>query len=427
MLTLYKIIMNTVYAVMWPNFLLKGRKSRDEWSQRRVLHPEKYMPTILSPDYEKPKGRTCLHFHASSMGEVRVLERLIKAINEIRPDFHYCVSTYTRTGQGLAREVFAGADGVFYFPIDGYFPLRRFFKHFRPDGVVMVETEIWPYWLDFCHRRDIPMVLANGRLSAKSIGYYQTFRSALRPLLGVYRKFIMQTEADAERIISIGADPGRTMALGNIKYDLNQEVDIEAKRSEVRRQLGLPDDRLFMIAASTRPGEEEIILKALGKTSVFPENLSFLLAPRHLERLDEVIEVIESAGLTYVLHSDLKPGQSPESPIVLMDKMGLLAEIFFGADLAFVGGTLADLGGHNIMEPVLAGVPVLFGPSVYNVADAAEQVVQEKQGLMIHTADDLAQAIDDFAGRALIFQKPDHSGPSVAERTAKIIVKELGL
>jgi 3-deoxy-D-manno-octulosonic-acid transferase len=426
MLIVYKILVNLLYFVLWPYSIYKRKKTRAEWNQRCAISPEEYLLALPAPDSDQPKGGFC-HFHASSMGEVRVLERLVSAVKSIRPDLRYCVSTYTRTGQELARDIFPDAESVFYFPLDSYFPLRRFFSRFRPVGIVMVETEIWPYFLDFCRRRNISLVLGNGRLSTKSTKRYKKFRGPLSSLLKVYRRLIMQTDIDRERMIAIGADSDRVMVLGNIKHDRKANIDISGKRTDVRHRFDLLKTQPLLVGASTRPGEEEVICHALQEISAFPAGMKLLLAPRHLERLDEVAKILNEAGFAYTLYSEIEAGRTPSVPVILMDKMGLLADIFYGADLAFVGGTLVDLGGHNIMEPVLAGVPVLFGPSVFNIADAADSIIRENQGMMVHDAAELSDAIRKFVDGHLSFQSVGRSGPSVAEQTAEIIARELGL
>jgi 3-deoxy-D-manno-octulosonic-acid transferase len=423
MLTLYEVLVNTAYSIFRPLFIFKRVKAKDEWNQRRCINP-------------KENGRAPLLWgHASSMGEVRVLARLLEALQNIRPEIKFCISTYTKTGLTLARRLLPQAEAVFYFPLDCYFPLKRLFGHLRPDGIVMVETEIWPYFLDFCRRKNIPLVLANGRLSDRSFRRYKVFRRSLAPLLKAYAKFAMRTEADARRMIAIGAEPERVVVTGNIKHDPVSVSAAKAKWAEVRRSLGIPDGKLFLIAASTRPGEEEIICRALKAVSRFPDEITVLLAPRHLERLDEVFATLKKHEYSYVLYSEIELRSGFPEPVIIMDRMGILTELFYGADLAFVGGTLGDLGGHNVMEPVAAGAPVLFGPSVFNVKEAADKILEKKQGLMVQNAGELAEAIEQFAKGDLQFPMEDiasksgyeDSEDSVAQKTARIIIEEFGL
>jgi len=419
MLTVYKILTNIVYLIGWPYLAYQRLKKRKVWQERGAFCPEKYLPQDGMSEI--------IWGHASSVGEVRVLSRLFAALRQTRPDLKFCISAYTTTGHDLACELFPDAVSVFYFPLDSYFPLKRFFGHFHPRAVIMVETEIWPYFLDSCRRNHTPLVLANGRLSEKSSHRYRPFRRWLAPLLNNYRKLAMQTNSDAERMIAIGALADRVVVTGNIKHDFDAVANPNLKRSEIRQNLGVPKEKLLLIAGSTRPGEEETICQSLKESSVHSNKLTLLLAPRHLERLEEVKEILNRYEFPYVLHSELETGQTKTAPVILMDRMGLLADLFYGADLAFVGGTLADLGGHNLMEPVAAGVPVLFGPSLENVRDAASQILQHKQGLMVHDAKELSSAIDQFAQGRLTFHRSYSNNSAAAEKTAEIIIEELSL
>jgi 3-deoxy-D-manno-octulosonic-acid transferase len=414
MLSLYKLVVNLAYIVLWPYLAIKRMTDPEEWNHRRVLIPA------------REKTRCCL-FHASSVGEVKVLQRLVAAVRTHKPDMPYCVSTYTQAGYALAKQTFTDAADILYFPIDCGPVLRRFFKHRDFSAVVIVETEIWPYFLDHCRRHDIPVILANGRLSARSARRYRFFRSGLKTPLAVYRKFIMQTKIDSDRIIAIGADPDKTLALGNIKNDRNTDIDPQAKRHEVRHRLGIGDDQTFFIAASTRPGEEETLCLSLKSVTAFPGAMKSLLAPRHLDRLDDVRHILTSSEIDFVAYSEATTESMKKASVILMDKIGLLAELFYGADLAFVGGTLADLGGHNVMEPVLAGVPVLFGPSIYNVRDAAQTIIDNHHGRLINNADELAAAISDVISGKTTYTPMAMPESSVAEQTADIIIRELEL
>ena len=426
MLTLYKILVNLIYAVMLPYFAYRRKRAPDEWGQRMARDPERYLRRVHDSAGTKSTEGVCL-FHASSVGEVRVLQKLIDAVRKIRPNVRYCVSTYTTAGHKLAGELFPEAEAVIYFPLDCYFPLKRFLRSFNPAGVVFVETEIWPYFLDCCRRMGTPVILANGRISLRSAKWYTVFRSGLRPVLGSYRRLVMQTDTDRERIVAMGADPRRVTVLGNMKYDAADAVDVGAKRREVRQRLNIPEGKILLAAASTRPGEEEILCRALRGSSCFPERMVVLIAPRHLERLDEVTHILNDHDCPFTPFSRREAGEGGPTPVILMDQMGLLAELFYGADLAFVGGTLVDLGGHNIMEPALAGVPVLFGPSIFNVQEAAERIIREKLGMMVADGDQLSSAIKGFVDGSLSFEKLRKSESSVAEQTARVIIEEFGL
>lgn len=424
MLVFYKIVLNLAYLLGWPFFAIKSQKS-NMWRQRRAINPDKYLP--IDRAHDQIDKNKLIWLHASSVGEVKVLERLIKALNKTDRKFKYCVSTYTRTGQELARSLFPDAKAVFYFPLDCYIPLRRLFNNFKPDGIIIVETEIWPYFLNFCRDKDIPIILANGRLSEKSVKSYRKFKSPLADLFEIYKKFIVQTENDAQRMEEIGADSNKIFVGGNIKHDKNSFTEEGDSRKAIRETLSINNDYIFFIAASTRPGEEDQICRALKKVNCFPENMKVLIAPRHLERLDEVKDILNSNDFSFILYSELHERKQSPGEIILMDRMGVLADLFCGADIAFVGGTLVEIGGHNIMEPVLAGTPVLFGESLDNVREASEQILSNNWGAMIDSSESLAEALNQFENGELNFEKHISNDKSVADMTAEIIVREFGL
>jgi len=426
MLTIYKFLLNTLYVVAQPVIAVMKWRSPDQWRQRLVRDGGNN-PKENAADMQRDANQGPCLFHASSVGEVGVLMRLIDAVRKIHPDLPYCVSTFTPAGNKLAREHFVDAQAVCFFPLDCHAPLKRFFDHYHPRGVVIVETEIWPYFLDYCRRFNLPVVLANGRLSSGSVRWYKLFRGSLSRVFRVYRAFLMQTSGDRERMLAIGADPQKMRVLGNIKHDFDESIDRAARRIEVRKRLGLTDDTFLFIAASTHPGEEGILCRAFESVGDFPDRVTVLLAPRHLKRLDDVRRILEDKGCPYTLYSDLKSGEPSPTPVILMDEMGLLAELFYGADLAFVGGTLTDVGGHNVMEPVLAGVPTLFGPSTKSVRDAAEKIIAENLGGMVHDSEELATAVNDCVARKISYGRIKPGDIRVADQTAQIVVRELGL
>jgi 3-deoxy-D-manno-octulosonic-acid transferase len=418
MLTVYKIIVNLIYLAAWPYLAVKRRGRSEEWRQRCALQPDEYLP-IDRDRY--------LWGHAASVGEVQVLRKLFSALQTERPGLEFCISTYTRTGLALARKLFPEAKAVFFFPLDAHFTWRRFFGVFHPRGVVMVETEVWPYFLEFCLQRDIPIALANGRVSKKSFKRYRLVRRSLAAVLRPYRRFLMQTADDAARIVAMGAESSRVIVTGNIKHDVVDAGDTKTARDGIRKRLRVDDSAFLFIAASTRPGEEEIIAQALERIAGFPGKICCLLAPRHLERLDEVKAILDQHRLEFEIYSALEDGRGRPAPVILMDKMGVLASLFHGADLAFVGGTLADVGGHNVMEPVVAGVPVLFGPSLANVRQAADDIMGRRMGMMVTDADSLAGAVNRFISGDLRFRKYDGNGSTAAADSAAIIIRELEL
>lgn len=426
MLTIYKIIANLLYLIYLPVLILKGRNEPEIWKQRRGIDLFSVLDGKAQKDGTETNHPVRLWFHASSVGETKVLARLVASFKKKCPEMEYYVSNYTVTGKALSKQLFPDALGRFYFPLDCYFPLKRLFAFFSSvplDGVVMVETEIWPYFIDSCRRHDLPIFLANGRLSEKSTGRYRILKSSFGKLFAPYKKFLMQSDVDRQRMIAIGAESQRVQAIGNIKHD-PENVDRAQMRLKMRQTLCLESDSFLFIAASTRPGEEEMICDAVAVATKNCPTMKTIIAPRHLERLGDVQEILKQKNLPYAMFSDSSATRL-DSNIILMDRIGLLSDLFYGADLAFVGGTLTNIGGHNIMEPVLCGVPVLYGSSIFNVTPAHKIISQGNYGRMVSTGDELTMAIDRCASGQLKFaiMMPDKG--SSADRVADIILGEL--
>ncbi len=426
MLTIYKIITNLLYFFCLPVLILKGRKEPEIWKQRRAINLSSVFGGKGSKNEAEANRPVRLWFHASSVGETKVLARLVASFKKKHPEMIYYVSNYTVAGKALSKQLFPDAFGRFYFPLDCYYPLKRLFALLSvapPDGVVMVETEIWPYFIDSCRKNNLPIFLANGRLSEKSTGRYRILKSSFGKLFAPYKKFLMQSDVDRKRMISIGAETKRVHAIGNIKHD-PENVDRAEKRLQIRDSLQLKEDGFLFIAASTRPGEEEMICDAVAVATKSCPTMKTIIAPRHLERLGDVQEILKQKNLPYAMYSDPSASRL-DSNILLMDRIGLLSDLFYGADLAFVGGTLTDIGGHNIIEPVLCGVPVLYGPSIFNVNPAHDIISHGNYGRMVSTGNELTKAVDSYASGQIKFAVMLPDKGSSADRIADIILGEL--
>lgn len=423
MLTIYKIVANLLYLLCLPILIVKGRKHPEIWNERRAIDVSLSALDKSENSQKNSKRAPRVWFHASSVGETKVLARLVASFKKKCPELKYYVSNYTVTGRALSRQLFPDALGQFYFPLDCYHPLKRFFSSVSPDAVVMVETEIWPYFIDCCRKHGVPLFLANGRLSEKSTGRYRMFKPSFQKLFASYKRFLMQSDVDRDRIISIGAIPERVVAIGNIKHD-PEDVDRAAKRHEIRQALQLADNDFLFIAASTRPGEEELICDAVLAGIKKCPGMKTIIAPRHLERLADVQEILEQKKLSFSNYSDASPVRF-NSDVILMDRIGLLSDLFYGADLAFVGGTIAEIGGHNIMEPVLRGVPVLYGRSIFNVTEAHEIISNGNLGKMISSGDELSSELVDCVSGQTKYSVMMPGKTSSSDRIAEIILADL--
>ncbi|RMG50491.1 MAG: 3-deoxy-D-manno-octulosonic acid transferase [Acidobacteria bacterium] len=312
-------------------------------------------------------GAATVWVHAVSVGETLAVYPLLRVLHDRAPEVKIVVSTVTETGQAVARRRFGEWARVIYFPFDFGFSVRRCLEAINPSLVLVVETEIWPTFLRLCRRRGIPVILVNGRISNRSFAGYRTVRSFMERVLDHFTLLLMQSARDAERILALGADPGRVMVTGNLKYDL-EIPNVDQKISELNDVFDLTGSPLI-VAGSTASGEEKWVLEAFAILSQKSgmENVRLLLAPRHPERFGEVAALIERMGFDFVRRSEAK-GERVErsSRVILLDTLGELAAVYATADVVFVGGSLVPVGGHNILEPALFGKPIVIGPYTSN-------------------------------------------------------------
>jgi 3-deoxy-D-manno-octulosonic-acid transferase len=325
--------------------------------------------------------RPLIWVHAVSVGEVLAVSRLVKTLDAALPGYFIAVSTTTRTGQALARERF-GVDRVFYCPLDLPWAVRARLKALRPRLLVLAETEFWPNLLSGCFRRGIPVAVVNARISDRSWPRYRRLRWLWRPFLGRLSRVLAQSEIDADRLKTIGCQPERVTAAGNLKFDVRAASEAEATRLLKTLAAGLR----MVVAGSTLEGEEAALLEAWPRLLAADPRLAMVLAPRHPERFGAVAGLLEKAGAAWVRRSDWPEAESLSEPegalkplnpgqIVLLDTIGELASVYSLASVAFVGGSLIPAGGHNPLEPAQFGVPIVMGPHYANFRAITEDLL----------------------------------------------------
>lgn len=345
----------------------------------------------IAERYGKPEirsGPTPLWVHASSMGEVRVAAGLIEKLAGRKPAADFLCSVSTETGYRLARSIADERTAVVRAPVDLPRAIRSFLERFNPSALILIETEWWPNQLTECFRRGVPVFVANGRVSADTCKRYQWIGRYLKPLLCRIERFYMRSSVDADRVLLLGVDPRQVEVAGSLK----NVVDVQ--KLVVRS--GAPEGSPVFLAGCTRPGEETIVLDAFNLAREKLQDLRLWLAPRHLDRSAEVVGIIKASGYPWAAYSVLPrkrlcADDSPE--IILIDKMGVLAELYQYARVAFVGGSLRPFGGHNPIEPVLAGAPVLFGPYTEGQAEAASALESAGLGRQVSDVASLSAAI----------------------------------
>jgi 3-deoxy-D-manno-octulosonic-acid transferase len=329
--------------------------------------------------------------HAVSAGEAAAAAPLIKKIRERLPDTPVVISSLTPAGREMAAKLCPEASSVFFYPWDLLFAVHRSLNRVRPRAVLLMEAEFWPNFLSACASRQIPVVVANGRISDRGYRRARKVASVMKWMYGMVGAFGMQTEEDARRAVALGAPEERVRVLGQTKFDQESQPLTEEEARTLREELGFgPDDRV-LVGGSTRPGEEEALLNALKTLRPRHPGLRLLLAPRHLERTQEIVELAEGHGWTVGRRTAPVPG----ADVILLDTMGELGKIYAVGDVCFVGGTLADIGGHNLLQPVAQGKPVFFGPHTQNVRDIAGLLVDEGVGFQADDEAELTRCIEE--------------------------------
>ena len=321
--------------------------------------------------------------HAVSVGEAIAAGPLVEGLRRAYPELPLVMSTVTETGARVVRERYAGMVTHRYFPLDLPAPIRRVIDGINPAFFICMETELWPNMLRALAARGVPTMIANGRLSDRSYRRYRLVRGAMRSVLADVRVFAMQSDEDARRIIALGAEPERVVVTGNIKNEAS--ADPAGATDIWRRLLALRPGQPVWIAGSTHRGEDEAVLEAHAQALAEWPALTLVIAPRHPQRVAEVQALVAARGWTAMRRSQL-PAQRPPRAVIVLDTVGELAQLYSVADVVFVGGSLVDAGGHNMLEPVLRGKPVLFGPYTQNFRESAALLVNSGAAAVVRDA-----------------------------------------
>ncbi len=344
------------------------------------------------PQFDPDRG--VILIHCVSVGEVAGAVSLIEALEDSFPRHQVVVSTTTPQGMETARKRLPGR-ALAYFPFDFSLGVRKFLGQLSPDLIVLMELEAWPNFLAEAKRRSVPVVLANGRLTELSLRRYMKFSFFPREVFSRIDRFLVQTEEYGKRFLRLGVPESKIILAGNIKYDSVRLKADEEKLAALRNLFGLGNDALTIVGGSTYVEEEKALAEIYKDLKGSRPRLRLVLAPRQLDRLGEVISVVEQAGLKYALRSKLerdKPADLGER-VIILDTVGELANAYGLADVAFVGGSLIDRGGHNMVEPAALGVPTLFGPHTYNFNATTRFLLDARGALMVGDRHELKQVI----------------------------------
>ena len=389
---LYSLVTLLTLVVLSPYFVYQAlRHHKYVGSIRQRLGS---LPLSLNLD-----GDDSIWVHAVSVGEVLASRSMIAELRRRYPRLKLYLSTTTLAGQQVARRSVSDVDGVFYFPFDWTFAVRRTLNRVRPRLFIMIETEIWPNLLRECRRRQIATVLVNGRISYRSFPRYRMIRPFFRRVLADIDRFCVQGDEAARRLIALGADPARITITGSLKFDALEVIPTRGRgRERVLRFFRMSSNRPVLVAGSTLKGEEEAVIRSFNRLRTRGSQALLVIAARHPERFAEVERLCRHEGLSTVRRTELPIDAEPRADAVILDTIGELAEVYQIATVVFVGGSLVRAGGHNILEPAVFGKPIVFGPYMENFSEIADAFRANDAAVQVRSDRELESVIVTLMG-----------------------------
>lgn len=340
--------------------------------------------------YNTPVNRPIIWLHCVSVGETRAAEPLINALQANYPCYQLLLTHGTPTGREAGEALFDNKVERVYLPYDVPFAVNRFLAHFKPSVALMMETELWFNLIAACKQREIPVLLLNARLSEKSAKGYAKLGRLVQEGIQSLSAVAAQTADDAARLKNLGAK--NISVAGNLKFDVKPTADSLDKGLQLKKQFG---KRPVLLAASTRDGEEALILDSLSKISI--PNLLTIIVPRHPQRFDTVAALLTQRGIHFQQKTSLNSDAlATNTNVLLGDTMGEMSMYYAACDVAFIGGSLLNFGGQNLIEAAHAGKPILIGEHTFNFADASNDAVTAGAAIRVHDADDLMQKVDQL-------------------------------
>lgn len=373
------ILFNLIGAVFvlfyFPYVIVKGK-----WHKDFPMRLGQFAPNLQ----KRLSGEGNIWVHAVSVGEVLAVAKLIQSLKTFLPSSNIVLSTVTTAGFELAQKILGSTDTAIYAPVDFSWVVRRYINLIRPKIYVVVETEWWPNLFFGLHQKDIPIVLVNGRISDRAFLGYRWVRPIAQKALSCVSVFCMQSKRDAQRVIALGAPAQNVHVTGNIKFD-----DLPSQEKLTLQDLGFAGGERLLVAGSTHPGEEEIMVKAFQSLMKEFPDLRLVIAPRHVERTNEIGKFIEGVGLKAVAFSQRQGLLMSQNSVLLIDTIGHLRSLYALASLVFMGKSLTVGGGQNIIEPAYFAKPILVGPHMENFRDVVNLFLEEKAIVELQDGDEL--------------------------------------
>ncbi|MFP3904512.1 MAG: 3-deoxy-D-manno-octulosonic acid transferase [Armatimonadota bacterium] len=421
------------FLVVWLVWRMVIQGKSREGLRERLGRVKSEVETLCSTD------DPVVWFHAASVGEVAAAEPIIAQFRLKEPLAKIILSTITDTGQQRARKITGSVDAVMYFPFDIPFIVRRVFDALNPELFVMVETELWPNALAECRRRGIDVAMVNARLSGKSWSLGRRISALYEWMLETVDIICAQSEVDAERFRALGADDDRIAVTGNSKFDQDFPALSEARAAKWKQDFAFGADDRILLAGSTHHDEEDQILHVFQDLRTEYGDLQLIIAPRHPERGDAIEELIRENGYdvcrrTRVQEGLQDPAEVARSAVVsvgLLDTIGELASLYSAAGVVFVGGSLANIGGHDILQPLAQGKPVVFGPHMHKTQDITDLALRDGVVFQVANSQELLLKVHELLQDDELRERLRNRGPEFIAKYAgaseKCAVKLSGL
>jgi 3-deoxy-D-manno-octulosonic-acid transferase len=374
-----------------PMVLISDKRRKTVFQRLGLI---RWPPKFVSQDFGKSKKKL-VWVHGLSVGEVLSAVPLVKRLNECSAAPRIVFSASTKTGFDIANRHFINdVEAVFYFPYDLAFSVKRILRKISPEVVIIVETDIWPNFLFEMKKYRVPVLLVNARLSKSSFSGYKRLGFFAKQVFLNFNHICAQSSEDAELFHQLGVPFDRITINGNIKFDeTHQTLDLK-EIEELKRSLHIRDVRKVLLAGSTHPGEEEILLEAFTRLKSHTADLLLVVAPRSPERAGSIFRMFNSAGFSVGLMKELKQTFSDKRfDVIIIDTMGLLKTLYAVSDIAFIGGSLVKCGGHNPLEPAVFSKPILFGEDMSDFSDISNMLLEAKGAVRVKDAKDLYTAV----------------------------------
>ncbi|MDP2912236.1 MAG: 3-deoxy-D-manno-octulosonic acid transferase, partial [Candidatus Omnitrophota bacterium] len=388
-----------IFGLFYLPYLVVTKRYKYGMKDRFGILPEK-IKDIAS------KNRI-IWIHAVSVGEMKAAGILAPLLRKAFPSHKLLFSTVTHTGSKVARTIATGEEGVFYLPIDVSFIVDKVVKQVKPEIFIVLETELWPNLIDSLYRSGAKLALVNGRISNRSYSKYKKGKFFISALLKKFSLILMQSDQDAVRIITLGGQKEKVFVTGNLKFDI-PILNFDTKRTELRKKLNLKDEEVLLIAGSTHRGEEKDIAHCFSRLKKEYKNLRLLIAPRHIERTEEIEKLLAKSNLKSVRISTFEIASAPTlseprndkvfntlivEPVFILDTIGELRSMYSASDIVFVGGSLVRKGGQNPIEPASLSKPIIFGKYTFNFHDVTKIFLENEAGIEAENKEEFYSAV----------------------------------